>query len=1383
MAAPLSPVEEAEQIAAVYEQTLFAGATWHVLSAKWWTSWCAFTGFNPNAGRATEASRGDRPGPIDNTPLLDSSFPVEQVVLRKDVQDGEDYTLVEQRTGQLLLQWYGGGPEIARQVVTVGIRKRTKVDLHPFRFRLLYCDRNGTELAPGVMPTLEGAAPEVPPAETAAVVKSLPAKAVLTDTQEELHNAVVEAEERKQKEDNMENDLPNVKESKEPEQEARVRLWVRKPKPPQPPQSPPPVPGSSTSASSSAAESASASASAAAAAAPAASDESNSNSSGAAMDVESTALVPISSVTDVSSISNDDNNSSSSTGAPLPNYSYEQEWKRHYSLAPPKADSLDEEEAKRHRLDPTDPGVRTTRLPVCAQRKAEDDGWRLLSEEDLTVELGSLPFLQPVNDLLVETSFMGVVGQDAEGVDNVGVKWPRERFAPQKRVQDADVGDIVDCKDTCDQWIEAQIKAVRPDAFFVHYIGWKSGWDEWVQFSDNRLALRHTHTHDSTAAASSSSRGYTSSRSNYYGSYNSNEEGKPEVSGAVGLRNLGNTCFMNSVLQCMSHCVRLTDYFLEDSYQADINKNNPLGWGGRVAEEYGKLLKQIWSDQYRVVSPRDFKAIISEVQPRFEGYAQHDSSELLSFLLDGLHEDLNRVRQKPATPAVESNGRPDAEVANESWEVYQKRNKSVVVDLLQGQLKSRVTCPQPDCGKVSVTFDPVQLLSVPLPVAQDTVLIMHFVPADASKPVLQVNAVVSKTGRLSELREAIATAVANTEPAKPNSKHIVLADIFSQKVYKFFDQDGLVSDIKGNDVVYAYECPEIEQCSGGFYPVQIVLQKQKTDHYTYSSCHARPRVMCFPKKGPNFTVRQVLERIHGLIGPHLRGGGTPEGQAPALTIEQAAECAYTVVIADERGDNCGVHESSYSYSRCSGCLLIDYGSIKEREAAADAEAKSKADAATNAWRANNAPVLVGNRAYDVLSGDGGMMADSDDDDDAVEVKVVDSGAAADDSNGSSGAGSAVLVPSPTTEGQALDSPDTVLVSKLAVGESASAAAPAAAAEEGYVQVGSEGEAKSPAAGADESKESEQATQPIVTEPDAEPAAPARNLDAPFELKAAASSSYMPEVIARMSFVVKLHNVEPPLPPAPVPAAAATDADAAMEEGVPAAAPAPVAADEPIWWCKEVADRHIKQATTGDQSPEAVEQVTIQDCLRAFAKEETLSEEEMWYCNKCKEHRQATKKFDLWRLPEVLVIHLKRFSYSKYSRDKISTNVAFPLVGLDLSEFTVNPAHQGDLYDCFAVSNHMGGLGGGHYTAYCQNHTDGRWYLHDDSSVSRVRHMSDIKSSSAYVLFYARRQRGQAVKTEAEIAAEMQAAAGGGHAGGSGSNGSTRMGYSSILDLD
>lgn len=68
----------------------------------------------------------------------------------------------------------------------------------------------------------------------------------------------------------------------------------------------------------------------------------------------------------------------------------------------------------------------------------------------------------------------------------------------------------------------------------------------------------------------------------------------------------------------------------------------------------------------------------------FSGFAQHDSQELLNFVLDALHEDLNRVKKKPYIESAESNGRPDEVVAWEGWQNHLRRNQSVIVDLMHG---------------------------------------------------------------------------------------------------------------------------------------------------------------------------------------------------------------------------------------------------------------------------------------------------------------------------------------------------------------------------------------------------------------------------------------------------------------------------------------------------------------------------------------------------------------------------------------------------------------------------------------------------------------------------------------------------------------------------
>lgn len=121
-------------------------------------------------------------------------------------------------------------------------------------------------------------------------------------------------------------------------------------------------------------------------------------------------------------------------------------------------------------------------------------------------------------------------------------------------------------------------------------------------------------------------------------------------------------------------------------------------------------------------------------------------------------------------------------------------------------------------------------------------------------------------------------------------------------------------------------------------------------------------------------------------------------------------------------------------------------------------------------------------------------------------------------------------------------------------------------------------------------------------------------------------------------------------------------------------------------------------------------VTLDECLDIFSKSEVLSRGDTWYCPKCKDHVQATKKFDLWRAPDVMVVQLKRFGQLRRHHSKINTVVNFPLEGLDLTGRVQGPSDGKSLeYDLVAIDNHMGSMGGGHYTAYVKDFISGDWY--------------------------------------------------------------------------
>ena len=125
--------------------------------------------------------------------------------------------------------------------------------------------------------------------------------------------------------------------------------------------------------------------------------------------------------------------------------------------------------------------------------------------------------------------------------------------------------------------------------------------------------------------------------------------------------------------------------------------------------------------------------------------------------------------------------------------------------------------------------------------------------------------------------------------------------------------------------------------------------------------------------------------------------------------------------------------------------------------------------------------------------------------------------------------------------------------------------------------------------------------------------------------------------------------------------------------------------------------------------------------------ERLDDENMLYCSGCKKHVQAMKTVTLWRIPKILVVHLKRFEYrGTFNRSKIEVLVDFPLDGLDLDSHAPQSSVAEDdfvddrvpmMYDLFGVVNHYGRMGYGHYTAHArrwdETGTEQKWAEFDD----------------------------------------------------------------------
>lgn len=262
--------------------------------------------------------------------------------------------------------------------------------------------------------------------------------------------------------------------------------------------------------------------------------------------------------------------------------------------------------------------------------------------------------------------------------------------------------------------------------------------------------------------------------------------------GTTGLYNLGNTCYMNSALQCLVHIPELKNYFLYNCYESEINLNNPLGYQGYVARAFSGLVRNLFGNKVLTTgsscssaySPANFKGTIGYVNSMFSGYMQQDSQEFITFLLDGLHEDLDRIVDKPYTEKPSLSPEDDRndfnvikKLAEETWKLHLRRNDSIITDLFVGLYESTLQCPE--CNNISITFDPYNDLTLPLPVNTVWKSRIKVFPQNSPPCILEVE--MGKSSTYQDLKNYVGK-YANIDP-----KNLYGCENFSHQFYNNYE--------------------------------------------------------------------------------------------------------------------------------------------------------------------------------------------------------------------------------------------------------------------------------------------------------------------------------------------------------------------------------------------------------------------------------------------------------------------------------------------------------------------------------------------------------------------------------------------------------------------
>eukprot|EP00752_Nemacystus_decipiens_P014254 g12676.t1 len=699
--------------------------------------------------------------------------------------------------------------------------------------------------------------------------------------------------------------------------------------------------------------------------------------------------------------------------------------------------------------------------------------------------------------------------------------------------------------------------------------------------------------------------------------------------GKAGLDNLGNTCFLNSAVQCLSHVQPLTRHLLSNAFREDLNVSNPLGTGGRLVQAYEQVLKDLWFGSRSSVSPVGLKSAIAKFAPQFNGYSQQDSQEVLSFLLDGLHEDLNRVLKKPYLTLPDGEcGRPDSIIAAESWKLFSMRDRSVLVESLYGQFKSTLECGH--CGKLSRKFDEFNVMPVEIQDGQRLCVVLDFAPLlnPSAAPTSPAPAAAAAAGGGAGAASAVGGDGPEADPegtrgvgasCPPRAAWLLSGGVTGaesrkqRRVGLVVPKEALVSDLKAKLAEMLDITPE---------EMVIVVMPTEGRKATYRILPDSTQVSPFIEKHEITAHECVPGQRHALVVNRVFEGGRhvappPEGRIgvdPLVRWAEEVSCLSRLRHVDRLAPFLVSFPDDVS---CLGLLEIIWDYMRDY-------------------------LHLTQQEYD---------------DDLLGHNLASSG-------------------------------------HIKVSEASDYFAP-------YDVQQMAGERQ-----AYEQDRSDAENGVVVTE----------------------IGRYVPPTNAVRAAAVLDNSLS----------------GRGQQQGVE------YLDFLHLDWCgfllNNLNESRIDKHCFGEDDHPSVKaaatestRVSLQDCLEKFSVPETLCEDNSWYCSRCKELRQAVKTIQVWSLPEVLILHFKRFSHAGPNRGKVELRVDFPINGLDMSPYCRGETLEGGrpmsaLYDLFAVSNHLGGMGHGHYTAFVRDWEGSgmseRWHVCDDHECRPVADESGVCSPEA-----------------------------------------------------
>ena len=643
--------------------------------------------------------------------------------------------------------------------------------------------------------------------------------------------------------------------------------------------------------------------------------------------------------------------------------------------------------------------------------------------------------------------------------------------------------------------------------------------------------------------------------------------------GLCGGKNLGNTCFMNSSIACISNCTELTCYFLSGEYKRDINQENKLGMGGKLAKSWGALLQQYWVEKTRVGNPAEFKKTLGDKVKMFRGFGQQDSNEFMNFFIDYLNEDLNGTTDKPYIE-LESKKKEesDEECAKRFWESNLKRNDSIITDLFCGQYKSTIICP--DCGNINITFDPFNTLTLPLVNKNEEInninddyeyideFHIFYVPKySIRKPIRIIIKNIIKDMNLDQLFKNLGNK--RDFIYKDHIGELFYTNVLNSKFNNFIEDISKIED-HTNDFIFCYDVLD------EFENIKIPLYFKNSQF---------PRMI---SANEDMTLEELRKKIYFNLRKYI--------YSPLIELENKEKDKLAQEI------NNYLHNMNIKDDKLIKMIEDEYKEVFNEENH-DEEVKK------------NIKSFIRDLPFKIY-----LQENNGD----KQIIIIDQN-------------------------------NFFKMSQDLIN---------------LLGINSYGET--------------------------------------FSEKLNLLQNY--EIYVDFNINSKyINNKEMKL-------------------------------NSCLCYKADFKNIKIKKNKSLNKNKSNNSLITLGDCLKNFCKEEKLEIGNEWYCPKCKMHTLATKKMELFYLPKILIICFKRFVRESFRWRKNEVFVDFPINNLNMGEYMIGPDKSHSIYNLFAVSQHYGSTGFGHYTAVCKNFN--KWYSYNDSSIHSCSE-NDARSSAAYVLFYRR----------------------------------------------